>query len=390
MATILIGADLCPIEENRQYFMEGDAASLFHDLLPDLHAADLVIANLECPLIEKPSPIFKTGPTFGEPGDCIRGIKAGGIGVLGLANNHILDHGAPGLQNTIEVCRKAGIETVGAGPNLAAAGLPLIRQVSGVRVAILAYAENEFSIAGKNSWGANPLNPIEFVRTVAAHQDQFDHLIVLVHGSAEFHAPTPRIQDTCRFMVEQGAHTVVVQHPHMLGGCENYQGGTIVYGQGALVMDEAVYRSKRSFHEGFLLRIDVSLGAPTRTEWIPFEQSDPTPGARRLRGDAESVFRKNLQARSLAITDPDFVEAEWRRFCKAREHGYVSSALGHGGILRRLNAKGLLERHVYGPGKMAGVRNILCCETHREALQTILDGRREQARDTHRPGRPTA
>src|SRR5688500_5993588 len=101
MATVLIGADLCPIEGNRPFFMAGDARALFHDLLPEFEAADLVVANLECPFIETPSPIAKTGPSFGEPGECIRGIQAAGIDVLCLANNHILDHGEAGLKHTM-------------------------------------------------------------------------------------------------------------------------------------------------------------------------------------------------------------------------------------------------------------------------------------------------
>ena len=71
MPTVIIGADLCPIEGNQACFQRGDAVSLFHDLLPEFSAADLVLANLECPLIRQSSPIPKTGPTFGAPEDCI-------------------------------------------------------------------------------------------------------------------------------------------------------------------------------------------------------------------------------------------------------------------------------------------------------------------------------
>ena len=89
-------------------------------------AASLVIANLECPLIDKPTPISKTGPVFGEDSASINGIRAAGIDVLCLANNHILDHGAEGLENTLAVCAKAGVSTVGAGANLASARQVLV------------------------------------------------------------------------------------------------------------------------------------------------------------------------------------------------------------------------------------------------------------------------
>ena len=114
MPSIIIGADICPIGGNQPYFKAGDGVSLFHDLLPEFEGADLVVANLECPLIEQKAPIMKTGPVFGESSACINGIKQAGIDVLCLANNHIMDHGAAGLENTLKVCAKAGISTIGA------------------------------------------------------------------------------------------------------------------------------------------------------------------------------------------------------------------------------------------------------------------------------------
>ena len=49
--------------------------------------------------------------------------------MLCLANNHIFDHGPQGLENTLAVCAKAGVSTVGAGANLAAARQILVTKV---------------------------------------------------------------------------------------------------------------------------------------------------------------------------------------------------------------------------------------------------------------------
>lgn len=375
MPTLLLGADICPIEGNRPYFEQGDAKSLFHDLLDEFDQADLVVANLECSLVERQSPIRKTGPVFGEPNACINGIKQAGIHVLGLANNHILDHGAPGLKNTLEVCAQAGIATVGAGENLAAARRIVVRAVDSLRVGILAVAEHEFSIATKNSAGANPLDLIDYVRNVRTSRTGFDYLIVLLHGADEFQSPTPRIQDTCRFMIEMGANAVLVQHPHVLGGYEEYRGGHIIYGQGALVMDEAIYRDLKSFHEGFLVKLRLAADASSTMEIVPFTQSAPVPGARRMENERADQFRRRLAERSTAIQDDAFVEAEWRRFCEANQHDYVSSLLGHGRILARLNRRGLVEKLLHGREPLLRARNIACCETHREAIETIFNHR---------------
>lgn len=376
MVKVLIGADICPIGENLPYFKDGDAEGLLNDLLPEFESADLVIANLECPLIEQPSPIQKTGPTFGAPGSCINGLGAAGIDVLCLANNHIMDHGPPGLKHTLEVCARAGIATVGAGQSLAEARRILVKQIGDLRIAILAVAEHEFSIAANGHPGANPLDVIDFVRNVSGCRDTFDYLVVLLHGSAEFHVPTPRIRDTCRFMVEMGANAVIVQHPHCLGGCEEYHGAHIVYGQGALIMDEAIYRNLKSFHEGFLVSLKITDDSSSTMEIVPFVQSAFPPGARRMTPEVEDRFRQTLDERSRAIEDDSFVEAEWRRFVEERKHGYLSAVLGHNRLVRKLNSKGLVTRMFYGKRHMLGVRNCVVCETHREALETIFYSQR--------------
>lgn len=373
MVQILIGADICPIGRNQPLFEAGDATALLGDLLPEIQAADLVMANLECPLIENTSPIAKTGPNFGVSPACINAIKAAGIDVLGLANNHIMDHGAPGLLNTLRVCQEAGIATVGAGHSLAEARRILIKRIGKVRIGILGLAENEFSIAHNGSPGANPLDLIDFVRNINARRSDFDYLIVLLHGSAEFHVPTPRTRETCRFMVEMGANAVIVQHPHCLGGYENYRGGHIVYGQGALLMDEDIYRDRKSFHEGFLVKLLVAEDATSTMELVPFVQSDPAPGARRMNPEQERAFRAALAESSKAVTDDALLEAQWMKFCEEHKHSYVSALLGLNRVLSKLNAGGLLQRFLYTGRALLGTRNIVCCETHREAIQTIFD-----------------
>jgi len=374
MIQVLIGADICPIGQNARYFETGDVTALWGDtLLSLLSSADLAIANLECPFILQSSPILKTGPNFGVSPAAMSAIKKSGFHLLSLANNHIMDHGPAGLATTLRVCLESCIQTVGAGENLASARQMFVKKIGSVRIAVLAFAEHEFSIARDGYPGANPLNIPAFVRTVLGNKTQFDYLIVLLHGSHEFHVPTPRIQETCRFMVEMGANAVIVQHPHCLGGYEEYQGGHIVYGQGALLMDEDIYRSSKSFHEGFFVKLSISGPATSSMELIPFTQSDPEPGARAMDPEHEREFLRHLEKRSAAIKDEAFVKEEWLRFCEQHKHGYVSALLGHNRVLRKLNKQGVLTKLLYGKKNLLSVRNIVNCETHREAIQTIFN-----------------
>lgn len=394
MATILIGGDLCPIGCNAPLFLRGDAAGLFGDLLPEMAMADLVVGNLECAVVERPSPIPKTGPHFGVRRECLGTMQAAGIDLLCLANNHILDHGEAGLQFTLDACRGAGIATVGAGRNLEEAGQFWMGRLDGLCVGIAAMAEHEFSIAGAERWGANPLDLVRFTRTLAAMADRLDYLLVLVHGSQEFFVPTPRTQEICRFLIELGANAVVVQHPHVLGGWETYQGGHIVYGNGAWIMDEAVYRGRRGFHEGFLVKLELSAGqsvapgtdAATSPSWmgprgrsplaarmeaIPFVQSKPAPGAHRLVGAEAQAWQERMTRLSAQVADAAWVRAQWRSWCEARRHDVLSDVLGHKRLLRWLNRRGALERWWHGRRALLGSRNMVLCESHREILETL-------------------
>ena len=86
---------------------------------PTLHllgnAADVIVANLECPLTDQgthhPSkPIYFRG----DP-DNVDGLVYAGIDIVTLANNHILDYMLTGMQQTQDVLDQNGILSSGAG-----------------------------------------------------------------------------------------------------------------------------------------------------------------------------------------------------------------------------------------------------------------------------------
>ncbi len=181
MITVLVGGDVCPIGVNMRLFVSGDAPGLFGGLLAEFQRADLSVVNLECPLIGERTPITKSGPVLGAPPECVNGMKAAAIDVVNLGNNHIMDHGVRGFRSTLAALREHDIDYVGAGEDLEEARRILIRRVKGTAIGILSMAEHEFNIAAERRPGANPLDLIEFVRSVRDHNSQWDHLIVLFH-----------------------------------------------------------------------------------------------------------------------------------------------------------------------------------------------------------------
>ncbi len=369
---ILIGGDVCPLHRNTEYFCRGDAPALLNDLLVEFEGADLTVANLECPLIEASTPIAKTGPVLGAPTESVRGLAACHIRCLGLANNHVLDHGAPGLENTRRTCAAAGLRTFGAGRNLEEAGQMLVARAGSRRIGLLGATEQEWSIATERSPGANPLDIINCAQALQNQKDQVDFSIVLLHDGAEFYPlPSPRLRKVCRFLVEQGAGLVVCQHSHCAGAYEAYRDGHIIYGQGNLIADSP--SQDHGWHEGFLIRL--TLGPDRRASWqpVPYLQSEVRPGARRMPAGREQAFLKSLAERSQAIQDDGFVTRSWAQFCRSKQHSLMSFVLGHGRILRRLNRNGSVVRLVHGKQRLREIRNCVLSDTNRELFLQVID-----------------
>ena len=372
MIRILIGGDVCPVNRSQALLAAGDAEAVFSDLLPEFRRADLGVVNLECPLIEQPSPIAKVGPVLGAPTECARGLREAGIHLVGLANNHILDQGSQGLDTTLSALHRYGLEWVGAGRNIEQSSRLSVHPVGGLRVGVLAVAEHEFSTATQSRPGANPLDVVQLVRALRLARGNCDFLTVLLHGGNEFYPyPSPRLQSLCRFLAEEGAGAIVCQHSHCPGCIEQHHGAHIVYGQGNLAFDQHPHPLD-SWYEGFLVVIEIGDDGQTSLHSVPYRQFDSTASVRRLDGVELSAFNDGLAERSANVLDEAFVGREWARFCRSNADAYFSYLSGHSRLLRYINARLPFTRCLYPERRKLLVRSVVQCESHREVLETVL------------------
>jgi poly-gamma-glutamate synthesis protein (capsule biosynthesis protein) len=374
MPRIVIGGDVMPGGINEAAFQNGDGEVIVDDLLPVFQSSDLTIVNLESPLLKSCSPVPKSGPVLGVPESCVAGLKAIGIHVVGLANNHTMDHGESGLQNTLNVCSAVDINCVGAGENLQAASRIVIRNVEGYRVGILALAEHEFGIATRSGSGVCPLDPVVFSRAIFAQKDEYDSLIVMIHGGNEFYRfPRPSLQQTCRFLIELGADLVVCQHSHIVGCYEEYRGRYIVYGQGNFIC--AGDNKPTFWNEGLLIRLDLEKGRAPKFFVIPIVQSlGGEPGARSMHGGQLHDFQRQLLERCDEVTDSFAVERHWDDFCEQQRVLYLRRFGAPHRAFRLLDRyTGVIQYLLRRPRIRLDQLNLVRCESHREVLINLLD-----------------
>ena len=378
MQQLIIGGDFAPIGRSEVILGSAEEGVLVDDLRGLFQEADLVIANLECPLIIRPTPTTKIGPVLGANEACAKGIRNAGIDIVGLANNHIMDHGQEGLESTIDALRAVGIDHVGAGKTLFEAKQVLIKEINSVKLGIMAVAEHEFSIAGENSAGANPLDVIDFVRNMARYRDVADFVIVLYHGGKEFYPyPSPRQMNICRFMVEQGASAVICQHSHCPGCYEEYKGGYIVYGQGNLLFDMHPKEMADMWYAGFLVNLGLKKNAAIEFGITPFVQRRDVLGINKAGHDCMDLADQ-IAYRSRRIKQDGVVESEWLKLCDEKRYEYLSILHGYNRYLCYINKKTHFSDHLYSRRFHNTFLSVIRCETHRELLETILGPRTKQ------------
>lgn len=372
MISVIIGGDFAPTETNYELFDSGNIEQIFGVALLDLlKQADFRIFNLEVPLTDLEAPIDKCGPNLIAPVSTIKGIGALNPSILILANNHILDQGEQGLLSTLELLKGREIGFVGAGLNLTEAAKPAIVEKSGIRIGFYACAEHEFSIATENRPGANPFDPLDSLDHIESLAKNCDHVIVFYHGGKEhYRYPSPGLQKICRKIVDKGAGVVICQHSHCIGAYEQYENGTIVYGQGNFIFDN----SESEFWKTSLLIKVILTKAGASVDYIPLIKYGNVV---RLAGKKQSQeILKDFYERSMQIKESGFIEHNYYLFAEKNIYGYLRSLFGFGKWFSRVDRYlfgGRLLKVVYNKRKILAMQNYIECEAHRELLLRGLD-----------------
>lgn len=187
-----------------------------------LGAADLALVNLETPVGSRSAPAAKAY-TFLAPPALLDALVGAGVDVVTVANNHALDHGIDGLQDTLRVAAERGLVVVGGGQDAAAASAPFVLDRGGLRVAVLGLSR----VLPHHGWTAGPRSPglasgydvARAVDAVRAARAAADHVVVAVHWGTERQAcPDPTQVTLARALHEAGATVVVGSHPHVFQG----------------------------------------------------------------------------------------------------------------------------------------------------------------------------
>ena len=220
-----------------------DAAYPFRKIADRLREADIVFSNLENPIVSG-CPKTDEGLKFCADPKMTDGFMLAGIDIVNLANNHILNYGREGLDETKKILGENQIKWVGGG-----------------NLEIIEKRETKFGFLGFDFVTKEPTeNDYQLVKD---SDEKVDVLIVGVHWGKEYDDKATILQNQIAAkLIENGADTIAGHHPHWVQNIEYINGKPVYYSLGNFIFDQPWSEETK---KGLVIRLTYR-GSELKTE----------------------------------------------------------------------------------------------------------------------------
>lgn len=221
----------------------------FEYVKPWLKQADLVLGDFEG-TVNKDH--YLAGyPLFNAPGEVMDAIKDAGYQVLDLAHNHILDSQIEGVVSTADAIEKAGMTPVGVYTHEPRDKAPIvIKEVNGIKVAILAYSygfngiEQNISKEDYNRY-LSDLDEDKMKAEIERAEKEADITIIMPQMGVEYQIePTEEQKKLYHKMIDWGADIIFGGHPHVVEPAETVEKDgdkkLIIYSMGNFISNQRI------------------------------------------------------------------------------------------------------------------------------------------------------
>lgn len=174
---------------------------------------------------------------------------SGLVDYWGLANNHVMEHGAEAYVSMCDALQKISKGVFATGTKRMITFLHC-----GKKISLLGFSlRNDHTNYVPGYWNFAECADIE----KELNANDADYKIVYIHWGVEFvNRPYHDQQRFAHWLVDVGCDLVVGMHPHVMQGYEIYQGKYIFYSLGNFVFDMA-WKPTRY---GLVVQLDVETG----------------------------------------------------------------------------------------------------------------------------------
>lgn len=270
--------------------LDSNPRTAFGPVAKVLSQADLAMVNLETAITTGGTRAPGKQFAFRAPATAFTALKAAGVDVVTMANNHGMDFMQTGLADSLAAIKRSKFPVVGIGANEDAAYKPWRRTVNGNKVAIIGATQvldAEFIQAwtATDSQGglASAKNEARLIQAVRAARKNSDTVIVYLHwGTERQSCPNPAQLALAPKLAKAGADVIVGGHAHVLLGSGFLGKSYVNYGLGNFLW----YGSGPSG----VLTLTINGRKVLKDQWTPATIQGGTPipltGAARTQGIA--------------------------------------------------------------------------------------------------------
>ena len=248
---------------------------------------DAWIVNLETALTHSEDAWPGKGIHYRTSPENARLLATAGVDCCVLANNHVLDWGRAGLEETLRTLDALGVRHAGAGRSLAEAEAPAVMGLGG-KGQLLVYAFASVSSGVPGSWAATDTRPgVALLRDLSrstveriaartcSEKREGDIAIASLHwgGNWGFDV-SPEEEDFAHALVELAGFDVVHGHSsHHVKGIEVCRGRPILYGCGDFLHDYEGIAGYEEFRGDlgllYFVTLDRATGGLARLRMTP-------------------------------------------------------------------------------------------------------------------------
>lgn len=190
--------------------------------------ADFTVANMEFPIGVPP---FTGYPQFSAPESIVTEAIESGIDLFQIANNHILDKGAKGLERTLNIYDSLGVHYTGAYrcDSLERLHNPKIVELDSVRIAFInfTYGTNGFKVP--KPYVVNYMDSTSVKLAIGRAKERMaDIIIALPHWGNEYQIyPSKEQKKWAAMLFKNGVDIIIGTHPHVPQCAELYRNKTL-------------------------------------------------------------------------------------------------------------------------------------------------------------------
>lgn len=261
--------------------LDSDPATAVGPFADVLRSADLAIGNLETVLGAGGTPAPKQF-VFIAPASAVDALRMAGFDAVSMANNHGMDHGLEGLEQSLEIKRAQPDDfLIGIGGDEDEAYAPFSAEVKGQRIAVIAATQvlddsliPLWTATADKGGLASAKREDRLVEEVVKARADHDTVVVFLHWGIETHTcPSEAQTSLARTLAEAGADIIVGGHAHRLQGGGRLGEAVVHYGLGNFLFKENSAEGARTG----VFEVDVTGRRVDGYRWIPGRISNSVP-----------------------------------------------------------------------------------------------------------------